>query len=185
MSDFQIASRYAKSLLDLSIEKGLVEEVHSDMKAFHTVCDENHDFSLMLKNPIIQHSKKLKILDGVFGKVFHPMSMSIFTLITKKQRESYLASISKQFLFQYNVYKGIESATVTTTSPLSDSMRNEFSKAIAKITGKQVELTEKIDKNIIGGFILRIGDTQVDDSISGKLTELKLKFKQNPYVKAF
>ena len=185
MSDFKVASRYAKSLLDLSIEKGVVEEVHKDMQTFFDVCNSNRDFQLMLKNPIVNHSKKLKILDEIFSKKFHPVSLSIFKLITAKQRESYLPAISRQFLLQYNIHKGVESAQVTTTFPLTAELRNEFIQAVENMTGKKVDLKEVVDKNILGGYVLKLGDRQVDDSLSGKLKELSLKFNHNPYIAAF
>lgn len=185
MSDIKVASRYSKSLLDLAVEKGVLEEVQNDMQAFSQVCKQNRDFYLMLKNPIIQHSKKLKILNEIFSGKFHEMSMSIFKLITRKQRENHLPDIARQFQIQYNVHKGIESAQVTTTIPLTDELRASFTNVVKKITGKKVELEEKINEHILGGFVLKIGDRQIDDSLSGKLTELKLKFNHNPYVKAY
>ena len=184
MSDFKVASRYAKSLLDLSIEKGVADEVYKDMQTFDSVCRNNRDFFLMLKNPIINHHKKLKVLDEVFSQKFHKVSLSIFKLITQKQRESYLSSISSQFLFQYNIYRGIETAQVTTTFPMTEDLRSEFVAAVKKMTGKKVELEEKVDKGILGGFILKMNDRQVDDSLSGKLKELKLKFQHSPHVAA-
>ena len=185
MSDFKVATRYAKSLLDLSIEKDVVDEVQKDMQTFDNICRHNRDFYLMLKNPIINHHKKLKILDEIFSQKFHKVSFSIFKLITEKQRESYLPAISSQFLFQYNVYKGIETAQVTTTFPLTDDLRDEFVAAVKNMTGKKVKLEEKVDKEILGGFILKLNDRQVDDSLSGKLKELKLKFQHSPHVSAF
>ncbi len=185
MSDIKVASRYAKSLLDLAVEKKVLEEVHADMKSFNEVCENNRDFYLMLKNPIIQHSKKLTILNEVFQGKFHEMSMAIFRLIIQKQRESFLPAIAKQFQIQYNINKGIESAYVTTTFPLTDDLRASFTNVVKEITGKKVELTEKVDESILGGFVLKIGDRQIDDSLSGKLRELKLKFNHNPYVKAY
>ena len=185
MSDFKVASRYAKSLLDLSIEKDVVDEVQKDMQIFDNLCRGSRDFYLMLKNPIINHHKKLKILDKIFSQKFHKVSLSIFKLITQKQRESYLPAISSQFLFQYNIYKGIEKAKVTTTFPLTDDLRTEFITAVKNMTGKKVELEEKIDKEILGGFVLKLNDRQVDDSLSGKLKELKLKFQHNRQVAAF
>ncbi len=185
MSDIKVASRYAKSLLDLAVEKQVLEEIHADMQTFDQVCEENRDFYLMLKNPIIQHSKKLSILNEIFDKKFHEMSLAIFRLIIQKQRESFLPAIAKQFQLQYNIHKGIENASVTTTFALTDDLRASFAAVVKEITGKKVALKEKVDEQLLGGFILKIGDRQIDDSLSGKLRELKLKFNHNPYIKAF
>jgi F-type H+-transporting ATPase subunit delta len=108
--------------------------------------------------------------------------MSIFDIISKKNREQYLPEIAKEFHRQYNALKGIAEASITTVVPLSDELRKEVNTLVKKVTGKEVELTEKVDANIIGGFILKIGDKQIDDSVSSKLNELKLKFSQNLYV---
>ncbi len=183
MSDYRVASRYAKSLIDLSIEKGVLDDVNNDMVAFSEVCTQNHDFYLMLKNPIINHDKKLKILKALFSDKFNALSLAIFELITRKHREAFLPAIAKEFHHQYNVNQGIETATVVTTFPLTDVLRKEFNEAVHQLTGKTPELIEEVDESIIGGFILKLGDKQVDDSISGKLKELKLEFSHNPYVK--
>jgi F-type H+-transporting ATPase subunit delta len=155
------------------------------MEAFHKVCEENRDFYLMLMNPIIPHAKKLKILEALFTNRFHKISNSIFILITKKHREQYLPAIAKQFLVQYNINQGIAEATLTTTFPIDDILKKQFEDVVIEITGQKVELTLKVDKEILGGFVLKIGDRQIDESLSTKLAALRLEFSHNPYVKAY
>lgn len=182
MSEIRIASRYAKPLLELANEKGSLEEVAKDMLQFDELCKSNREFLLMLKNPIVNHMKKLAILKSIFTGKVSDLTMSIFDIISKKNREQYLPEIAKEFHRQYNALKGIAEASITTVVPLSDELRKEVNTLVKKVTGKEVELTEKVDANIIGGFILKIGDKQIDDSVSSKLNELKLKFSQNLYV---
>ncbi len=185
MSEYRIASRYAKSLLGLAVEKKVLEEVKDDMKLLLEVSSENRDLALMLKSPVIGHSKKLVVLNMIFKGKVNDMTMSFFQIVTKKQREEYLITVAKEFLHQYNTHKGIEEATITTTFSLSDSLRNEFIGIVEKITNKKVELTEKVDESLIGGFVLKIGDRQIDDSVSSKLKALRLEFTKNHYEKAF
>ncbi|MDN5204052.1 ATP synthase F1 subunit delta [Fulvivirgaceae bacterium BMA10] len=185
MSEIRIATRYAKSLLELAEEKGVLEEVHDDMVLFGEVCEDNRNFLLMLQNPIINHDKKLSILQSLFSKRFHELTLAIFELITNKNREAVLPAIARQFHVQYNIHKGIESAKVITTFPLTKELRKSFEDVVASMTGKKVELIEEVSNDIVGGFILKIGDRQIDESISGKLKELKLKFSHNPYLKEF
>ncbi len=185
MSEYRIASRYAKSLLDLADEKGVLEDVNKDMLMFSELASENRDLVLMLKSPVVPHSKKLAVLNQVFDGKVHELTLAIFQILTKKQREAYLPAIATEFHHQYNVRKGIEEATITTTFALDAALRKEFEGIVKSISGKKVELTEKIDEKIIGGFVLKIGDRQIDDSLSSKLSALKLKFSQNPYVKEF
>ena len=185
MSEFRIASRYAKSLLGLADEQGVLEDVHNDMRMFSGLIEENRDFELLLKSPIVGHAKKLVILNKVFEGQVHDLTLKIFEILTRKHREGFLPAIAIEFHHQYNVRKSIEEATVTTTFPLDDELRKEFKAVITKVSGKSVELTEKVDEELIGGFVLKIGDRQIDDSISARLRALKLKFSQNPYVKEF
>lgn len=185
MSEFRIASRYAKSLLELADEQGVLEEVNKDMQMFSALSNENRDFVLMLKSPVVGHDKKLAILNQVFKKKVHKLTLAIFEILTRKHREAYLPAIAIEFHHQYNVRKGIEEATVTTTFALDAKLRKEFESIVTKISGKEVELTEQVDESLIGGFVLKIGDRQIDDSVSSRLRALKVKFSQNPYVREF
>lgn len=185
MSEYRIASRYAKSLLDLAVEKGQLEEVNNDMLMFSNLVQENRDLLLMLKSPIITHDKKLTILNQVFEGKVNDLTLAIFRILTKKHREMYLDQIAVEFHHQYNFNQGIEEATVTTTFALDAKTKAQFVDIVTQISGKKVELTEVIDEELIGGFILRIGDKQIDDSVSSKLKALKLEFSKNLYEKAF
>jgi F-type H+-transporting ATPase subunit delta len=184
MAETRVASRYVKSLLGLAVEQNAVDAVHNDMLLFAKVADENRAFALMLKNPIIRHEKKRDILDKLFKGKVHPLTLAIFDIITRKNREGILIDISKQFHNAYNVYKGIGKATVTTAVPIDASLRAEFGEMVKKISDKkEVELIEKVDADMIGGFVLNVGDRQIDASMKNKLKALKVKFSYNPYIK--
>ncbi|SMD35449.1 F-type H+-transporting ATPase subunit delta [Reichenbachiella faecimaris] len=181
MSEFRIASRYAKSLLELAEEKKCLDEVVADMEQFAAVCKDNHDLVLMLKNPIIGHYKKLAILKEIFKGKVNDLTMAIFEILAKKNREMYLPEVAAAFKAQYYTFKGIVESTVTTVHPISDAVRKEISAIVKKITNSEVVLTEKTNPDLIGGFVLKIGDKQIDDSVSGKLKELRLQFVDKGY----
>lgn len=185
MSDFRVASRYAKSLLSLAQEKGVLEKVHDDMQLFSSVAESNKEFTRILKNPIVNHEKKLNILKSIFKGRVHPMTFSIFEIITRKNREAILPSIAKAFHQQYNVFNNIEEAKVITTFPLTEELRKEFEIIVWDYTGKKVELEEEVNESLIGGFVLKIGDRQIDESLNSKLKELRLEFSRNPYIKEY
>jgi len=185
MSVYRIASRYAKSLLGLASEQGKLEEVNNDMLLFSQMIEENRGFLLLLKSPVVPHDKKLTILHQVFDGKVNGLTLSIFKILAKKHREQYLPAIATEFHHQYNVKKGIAEATVTTTFPIDAKLRAEFEAVVTSISGKKVELTEKVEEDLIGGFILKIGDSQIDDSINSRLKALKLEFSKNPYIRAF
>lgn len=170
-----VASRYAKSLIDLAKEKNVLEVVFEDMKLFKDTADKNRGLMLALKSPVVRHEKKLNILKALFQDRVDPVSYSIFTIITKKNRESILDAIADEFIKLYNDYQGILKATVITTTPLTDELRKQFTNIVATATGKTVELEEKINVNLIGGYILRVNDRQIDASLRSRLNELKLQ----------
>ncbi len=184
MSEFRIASRYAKSLLDLANEQGKLEEVSKDMKLLASVCKENRDFGLLLRNPIIKHSMKKAVMHNVFQGKVDSMTLAIFDILTKKNRENVLPAIAQEFAVQYNILKGIKKATVTTTFKLDAALRKQFEEVVQDITkSKTVELEEIVDANILGGFVLKVDDKQIDDSIKGKFANLRKDLIGNSYIK--
>ena len=172
-----VAARYAKSLLDLAQEKGLTEKLYKDMQFFKKTVDQSRPLLLMLKNPIVRAEKKSAIIKAAFTSHLDPITMSFFQIIAKKNREGIMDDIANEFISQYDRMKGIEHATVITTMPLTDALRAEFKAIVAKTTGsKAVELEEKIDANLIGGYVLRVGDRQIDASLRNQINDLRLKF---------
>jgi F-type H+-transporting ATPase subunit delta len=184
MADIRVASRYVKSLLGLAVEQGVVEEVNKDMKLFASVCEANRAFANMLRSPIIKHDKKRDVLHAIFNGKVQVLTLSIMDILTRKNREPLLPSIATEFAVAYTEYKGIEKATVTTTFPIDAKLKADVEAIVKKLsTRKQVELVEKVDKDLIGGFILNVGDRQIDASVKSKLKSLKVKFAENPYVR--
>ncbi|WP_436514837.1 ATP synthase F1 subunit delta [Ekhidna sp. To15] len=179
MSVGRIAVRYATPIIELAEEKKILDAVKADMESFKAVCEENRDFSLMLKSPIISHLKKADILKKVFSGKVNELTLQAFEIITKKSRESMLEDIAKEFLHLYNVKKGLAEVSVTTSIELDAEMKKAFEKLAKDITGKEPLLTGKVDPDIVGGYILKVGDRQIDDSVRGQLKELKLKFSKN------
>lgn len=179
-----VASRYVKSLLGLAVEKGALDQVHADMQLFTKVCEENRAFMLMLRNPVIKHDKKNDVLKKIFQGKVNALTLAIFDIITRKNREPLLPEIATEFHHAYNVHKGVGEATVTTAVPLDKELRNEIEAIAKKVSNKvQLELHEKVDPEMIGGFVLKVGDQQVDASLKNKLNALKIQFSKNPFVK--
>ncbi|MFN3840825.1 MAG: ATP synthase F1 subunit delta [Cyclobacteriaceae bacterium] len=184
MADSRVAYRYVKSLLQLAVEQKALEEVNNDMMLFAQVCDRNRAFTLMLRNPVVKHDKKNEILRAVFRGRVHNLTLAIFDIITRKNREPLLPEIARQFHNAYNEYKGIVKASLTTAFPVDKALRMEFETIVKKIsTSNLVEMVEKVDQQMIGGFVLTVGDKQIDASISNQLKTLEREFSQNPYIK--
>ncbi len=183
MSEYRIASRYSKSLIDLAVEKNQLEDIKADMELFAKVCNENRDFVLMLNNPILESLRKAAIIKKVFKGKVQEMTSLFFDIVSRKHRESVLPEMAKVFKQLYNEHKGIITAEVTTTFKLDDSLRSEVIRIVKEISNKEVELSEKVDEALIGGFLIRVGDKQIDETIQSKLNDLRRELTQNQYIK--
>ncbi len=186
MSNHRVASRYAKSILELSIEKGQLEGVVEDFKNLASMGKSSRELGLVLSNPVLTSDKKLKVLKALFSKKCNPITSTFFEIVSRKNRENVLLDMAKEFIAQYNAYKSIQVAEVSTTTPLTESQRNQLITLVKEISGKShVMLEEKINPSLIGGFVLRVNDRQLDESLSSKLNALRVQFSQNHYEKQF
>jgi F-type H+-transporting ATPase subunit delta len=179
MSEIKAAARYAKSIIDLSIELNALEEMKNDMVSIEQVIGQNSELEAILNNPIIPLNKKAGILEDVFGSQVHRATKTFLQLIVNKGRSSILFATSKQFIAQYNQIKGIVTAEITSAVELTEANRTEIVGIVKKAIGaNQVILKEKVDPSLIGGFVLKVGDKQFDASISSSLNKLKKEFAQ-------
>ena len=111
--------------------------------------------------------------------------MQFMTLLTRHRREHNTADIFSRFIELYRIEKNIVSASITTAMPMDDALRSEFTNMIKTMSHKDVEITENVDADIIGGYKVRVGDKQLDATLKGKLKRLQTEFKDNPYVADF
>jgi F-type H+-transporting ATPase subunit delta len=181
MSEYRIASRYAKSLIDLSQENNILDEVNGNIDYFLKVHADNVGIQALLKNPIVSIEKKQSILKSVFSENTNPLTMLFYNLVVKKGRSKYLPLIAKEFVNQYNVINNISFATVKTASALDAQTSKEIKDFISKSTGKTIKVTEVVDPSLIGGVWLKIEDKLYDASISGSLRKAK-KQLLNTYI---
>ena len=185
MKQSRVAIRYAKALFQLAVEQDALEQSYNDMVLLDVVCAESKEFSLLLKSPIVKTDKKLKILEEIFGSKIGKGTMSFINIITAKKREPSLALIASSFSTLYKAHKKIETATVITADPLDEALKSEVINFIKKHGDSNVELTEKVDSTIVGGAIIRMGDKQLDASVSKAVFELRQIFNKNLYIQDF
>ena len=179
MSEIQVASRYAKALIDLAAELNIVEPVKTDIELFIDTCKANTELQAILKNPIISLDKKANILDAIFGDKLNKIILEFFKIAVRKGRANVLLASAMEFVNQYNILKNVVKATVTSSSPLSKDNISQIEAVVKEATKGEVILTTQVDPSLIGGFILKVGDKQFDTSLSGKLNKLKKEFQQN------
>jgi F-type H+-transporting ATPase subunit delta len=183
MPNPRLATRYAKSLLDLAIERGELEQVYADMLVLQQICKGNPDFVNLLKSPIVKADLKKKIIEAVTTGRISALTASFNALLTTKGRESNLPEIVGSFISQYKVYRKIHIVKLVTAVPISDGVRKTIVEQVKRASGfETIELQEKVDESLIGGFVLQMEDQLVDASIAYDLKNIARQFENNDFI---
>lgn len=183
MGQIKVAGRYAKSLLNLANEQGVGDAVKLDVELIRSTLKENHQLEILLKSPVIREDKKNAILKQIFGDKVSTLTFKFIELLTKKGRESAIPEICDAFIGLHRVYNNVQKITIVSAVKLDAATKKEL---LSKVnTDMELEVVEEINPELIGGFILKIGDKQVDASVLGSFNKLKKEFKNNPFVANF
>ena len=185
MKGTRAASRYAKSILTLSLEQGTLESVKQDMDFINEICDSSDELVLLLKSPVIKSDKKMAILNEIFAGKISELTYKFIEIITNKKREGLLHDIAWCFQNQYREHKKILKAVVKTATGIDDTLRAKVLELVKSTNGSEVELVEEVDKDIIGGFVITIDDKQIDASVKSQLNKLRHTFSENAYIADF
>lgn len=183
MQNPRLASRYAKSILDLAVEKNSLDAVLNDMQTLHAICAASSEFRLMLESPVIKGDKKLSILLAVLkSQQLNELTNGFIRLLVSKGREYFLPEISAAFVTQYNTLKNIRTVKLTTATAVNDSIKNNI---LAKVSGfmpaDKINLETSVDESLIGGFVLETGDKLFDASVKKKLNDVRSKIIDHSY----
>ena len=182
MKDARAAIRYAKAILNLAKDSKEETAVNNDMLFINTTISENPEFEVMLRSPIVKSSDKIKVLRALFDGKVNNITLGLFHLLKDNKRIAMLQSIAKQYALIYDFDKHVKEAKVTTAIPLTKEVEETVLAKIVALTGEKANLVNEINPNILGGFILRVGDVQYDASISNYLNELKKEFDNSHYI---
>ena len=131
-----------------------------------------------LKSPVVKLSEKAAVLDALFPSVSSESKSLFRTLVTNK-RVNILGQIALQYGILYDKLNNKENAFVTTAIPMTSELEVKVIAKLKTLTTKEVTLNKSVDKNLLGGFVLRVGDQQYDASVSNQLNALKSKFTIN------
>jgi len=178
MAGARAALRYAKAVLSLATETKTDEQINNDMKHIAKTIAESNDLDNMLKSPVISASIKKSVLSEVF-KNTNKTTLDLINVLVSNNRIDILNQVAVKYNQLFDESKGIQRATVTTAVALTDELKKKVLAKAKELTGKDVEVKNIVDENIIGGFILRIGDVQYNASIANQLNTLKREFILN------
>jgi len=183
MRNPRLAGRYAKSLIGLAIERNELDKVYGDMLYLQSLIKQSKEFLVILKSPVINPVKKKAILESVTGGNISEMVEGFIRLLILKGRESNLPEIIPAFIDQYKVLKNIFVVTLSTATPASEELKHTIIEKVKEATSLQnIELKTIVNEDLIGGFVLQMGDTLVDASIIYDLNAIKKQFLNNDFV---
>lgn len=179
----RLATRYAKSLIGLAIERNELETVYADINWLQSVTKSNRDFVTVLRSPVIKAGTKKKIIEAVTGGHISTMTASFMTILITKGREINLPEILGAFITQYKEFKNIHTVQLTTASKIDEQTKQEIIDQVKKSGDfPTIEIDEKVDPELIGGFVLQVGDKLVDASIAYDLKAIARQFENNDFI---
>src|SRR5690606_7105480 len=175
MNGNRAAIRYAKASLEHAVGQKADAAVNADMELIAQTIAGSADLRLVLESPVIKAEDKNNALLEIFSGA-NEISKGLIRTLLENKRISMLQEVALKYTDLYRESKGERRAIVTTAVPLSGELEKKILETVTQATGDQVSLENRIDPDIIGGFVLRIGDTRYDASIASKLNGLKREF---------
>jgi F-type H+-transporting ATPase subunit delta len=175
----KVAKRYAQGLLDFTNESGQTDAVFAEMKDVVKLMSESKDLNKFFMTPYIDANKKTEVANEIF-KSFSPVTQNLIRLIIKNGRESQLKNVAQQFINKVEDINGIQRITLTTATQLSNENIEQILRSTNLVNQtKTFDLNVNVKPEILGGYILRVGDQQVDASVKSKLNKIKKDFQLN------
>jgi F-type H+-transporting ATPase subunit delta len=169
-----VSSRYAKALIELSNERQITDMVYSDMQQMQSLLFKSEELHNFLRTPQIDDKTKSRLINKIFTGHFQELTIKFFTLLIRKGRSKLVIYIVHQFIELYREQNGFVSAVIKTATPIPEKMRQQIIEKVRKATGKErIELKEKIDETLLGGFILYYDGKCYDASVKQNLDKIK------------
>jgi len=180
--NYKVAHRYAKGLFDFTEKSNESTALYSEMKFLLSLLNESTDLKRFFKSPVVDYRKKQTIVKEIF-KANSSTFNKFVNLVIQQGRESNLTEIANQFVNLVDDKNEVQKATILSATKLEKSLIDLILKESKFIdNSKPIQITEIIDENLIGGYILRIGDKQIDASIKTKLNKIRGEFDENEYI---
>ena len=170
-----LAVRYAKALLDYALEKGVEEEVYSQMGLLLECLKQNPALTRTLEDPLLSRQDKLSLLSSTLtgDDKANDAVQRFYSIIIENRRENYLRASALNYQTLYREKKNIAVVRITTAIPLSKEMEEKIISKTSSVLGKKIELYKCVNPSIEGGFIIDVDDFRMDASIASKLRQIR------------
>ena len=173
-----ISDRYGSALYDLASEKKCIDEILNDLDVIEKVMKESSELRHVVKSPLVNSEEKLNILLKIFaGSSFNNLTTTFLKVLDNNKRISNILSIILQFKKINSEKRGDIAANVTSANELSEDEKNNITNQLKNTLGQKLSLNFNVDKEIIGGLIVKVGSKMIDTSIANKINKLKIAMK--------
>lgn len=174
-----VASRYATALLELAEDQKAVDAVEKDLDSFEKLLGESADLRRLVQSPVFSADEQLKALSAILEKAgLKGLAANFLKLAAKNRRLFAVPGMISAFRAALAARRGETTAEVTSAAPLSDDQVEALKKALHESTGKTVKISAKVDPELIGGLIVKVGSRMIDTSLKTKLNSLKFAMKE-------
>ncbi len=173
MRDIRVAKPYARALYEAAVEQNALASITADIDKLRELIDQSEEFTQFINSPLLTPQIKSDTFQQLFTDGMHPLTINFFKLLASKQRERYLVAIIDVFSAIVDESAGRVVAKVTTAVPITQNQEQQLVQQLSTYSGKQVRLETETDEQIQGGFIVQLGDTVFDASVTTQLQRLK------------
>ena len=173
-----ISDRYGSALYDLASEKKCIDEILNNFDEVEKVMNESSELRQVIRSPLVNSEEKLNILLKIFaGLNFNDLTTTFLKVLENNKRISNLSSIILQFKKINSEKRGDIAANVTSANELSEHEKNNITNQLKNTLGQKLSLNFDVDKDIIGGLIVKVGSKMIDTSIANKINKLRIAMK--------
>jgi F-type H+-transporting ATPase subunit delta len=175
-----MAGRYASALFSLAKDSHSIDRVAGELRSFDALVEANPDLQLLVRSPVFSAEDQTRALKAVLERAgISGIAANFLLLVASKRRLFAVRSMIRDYLALDDADRGVSRAQVTVAEPLSDGQLADLKSSLAEATGgKSVEVDVKVDPEIIGGIVVRLGSRMVDASIKTKLNSIRTRMKE-------
>lgn len=169
----QIAANYAQALYSLAQEEAQTKQILDEMAALDSAFGQEPGFLRMLSAPNISKEQRCAILDDSFRGKIAPYLLNFLKLLTEKRYIRQFSDCCKAYRALYYEENGIMPVNVVSAVELTQSQREKLQKKLETLTGKTVELTNRVDPEVLGGIRLDYDGKRVDGTVKNRLDSVR------------
>ena len=172
----EVLQPYASALMSLAKSNNLSEQFGEDIRSLLNLLENSEELRLFLGSPLVKPQDKKAVIDRIAGSEMNPLMRNILRLLVDKGRILFLEGIGKKYLTELRELNQTVLAEVTSAVPLSDAQQQTVREKVQAMTSaRQVEIETKIDADLIGGVVIKVGSQVIDASLRGQLRRLGVR----------